>query len=503
MRILFSGVPAFGHLLPFAPLAREARAAGHEVALLTSGGMTEAIAADLPGVQLVPAGPMPAALFAEVGRRTGVADAAANPQPEAVAEFFAGVRVDLTADEAVAAARDWAPDLMICEATDFVGPLVASTLRVPWHMLALGPAVPPEFTAPMFALVAQRYAGRGLTPTMPGSYIDPVPSALQTPGFAPRARHLPVRAEARQRPAGSVDAGHEAARREHRRVQITLGTVFSDPDLLTTIIRSLDTTELDVVATLGVTGIAAPAIAGVDYRTFAHLAELLDVEVVLCAGGSGTVLGALSRGIPLVVLPQGDDQPLNAARTEAAGVAVVISDPQDAGAATRRVLNDPSFATAAHHLARSQSRQPPRTSSPPSSRTTLPPRWRTEVRRPTADDATRVEKSGRTRVDRFRHAGRSAARTCRDHRAEVPAAESLAAQPAAAWPGRPVPAAQPDVFPRVRPAWSAGGSDRPRSQPAMGGRTGPIPPRYGEVSAVVRRHSARTSGGGPHVRDRP
>ena len=348
MRVLLSGVPAFGHLLPFAPLARAARAAGHDVALLTSGGMAAALAADLPGVPVLPAGPMPDVLFAEVGRRTGVADAAADPQPAAVAEFFAGVRVDLSADEAVAAARDWAPDLMVCEATDFVGPLVAATLGVPWHLLALGPAVPPEFTAPMVALAGQRLADRGLTPTPPGSYIDPVPAALQTPGSVFPARHLPVRAEAHQRPGWTPPA---APARDRRRVLVTLGTVFSDAGLLAGIVGSLATEDVDVVATLGVTGLTAPSTPGVDYRPFAPLAELLDVDVVLCAGGSGTVLGALSRGVPLVVLPQGADQPLNAARTEAAGVAVVVHDPDEAGAATRRVLEDPSFATAARELA--------------------------------------------------------------------------------------------------------------------------------------------------------
>ncbi|MCZ2849930.1 glycosyltransferase [Modestobacter sp. VKM Ac-2978] len=356
MRILLSGVPAFGHLLPFAPLARAALAAGHDVALLTSGGMAPPLAADLPGVQVLPAGPMPDVLFAEVGRRTGVADAAADPQPEAVAEFFVGVRVDLTADEAVAVARDWAPDLMICEATDFVGPLVASTLGVPWHVLALGPAVPPEFTAPMVALAAERYAGRGLASTPPSSYIDPVPAALQTPGFTSPARHLLVRAEAHQRPGSSTAA--EPGTRGRRRVLVTLGTVFTDPDLLATIVGSLDDADVDVVATLGVTGLAAPDTPGVDYRPFAPLAELLDVDVVLCAGGSGTVLGALSRGIPLVVLPQGADQPLNAARTEAAGSAVVVHDPREAGAATRRVLEDPSFAAAARDLAAEIARTP-------------------------------------------------------------------------------------------------------------------------------------------------
>src|SRR5688500_13435227 len=142
MRILFSSVPQHGHLLPLLPLARAFRDRGHEVAVLTAAGMAPVLAPQ--GLELLAAGPLPDVLFAEVARRTG-ADPATAPTPDSVAEFFAGTRIDLTADEALAASKDFRADLVVAELCDFVGPLVAASTDTPVATLAFGPPLPPVF----------------------------------------------------------------------------------------------------------------------------------------------------------------------------------------------------------------------------------------------------------------------------------------------------------------------------------------------------------------------
>jgi UDP:flavonoid glycosyltransferase YjiC (YdhE family) len=66
---------------------------------------------------------------------------------------------------------------------------------------------------------------------------------------------------------------------------------------------------------------------------------------VISHGGSGGVVGALAHGLPMVLLPLGADQPLNAARCEALGVAVVLDaltvTSQAVGEAVSRVLEGP------------------------------------------------------------------------------------------------------------------------------------------------------------------
>ena len=78
-------------------------------------------------------------------------------------------------------------------------------------------------------------------------------------------------------------------------------------------------------------------------------------RAVVSHGGSGTMLGALAHGLPLVFVPQGADQFDNAALCEAAGAAVTVM-PEDAGAeriraALDRVLEETSYAEAARRLA--------------------------------------------------------------------------------------------------------------------------------------------------------
>ncbi|MDG9708954.1 hypothetical protein [Streptomyces sp. DH10] len=70
-------------------------------------------------------------------RQTGT-NAATDMSPATAGELFGGTRVDLGTDEALAAARDFGPDLVIAETADFLGPLAASRLGVPWASHGVG-----------------------------------------------------------------------------------------------------------------------------------------------------------------------------------------------------------------------------------------------------------------------------------------------------------------------------------------------------------------------------
>ena len=75
---------------------------------------------------------------------------------------------------------------------------------------------------------------------------------------------------------------------------------------------------------------------------------------VVAHGGSGTLLGALEQGLPLVLLPLGADQPANAEAAEAAGVARVLDPgrmtPEDVRDAVRMVLTQPAYRNHARRL---------------------------------------------------------------------------------------------------------------------------------------------------------
>lgn len=79
--------------------------------------------------------------------------------------------------------------------------------------------------------------------------------------------------------------------------------------------------------------------------------ELLpQCSLVVSHGGSGSVLGALAHGLPMVLLPLGADQPLNAERCATLGVARVLDAVSVTPAQVREAANA-VLAEARHRVA--------------------------------------------------------------------------------------------------------------------------------------------------------
>ena len=366
MRILFSGFPARGHILPLLPLARALYRRGDEVALLTEKSYISVLADE--NFEVLPAGAPVHDVFNEVTRRTGVdltprtSGQAENVAitPDVVAELFGGARVDLTIDDALDAARDWRPDLIISEVYDYVGPLVATALDVPTAVMLLGPSLPSEFFDAMATVVEDRYTARGLTQRPPKWFLDICPPTLQVDHWqAPQGR-LPLRPEAHRAPDATDPVS--VARRspsEDPKVLVTFGTEYVSPEVLSPILRELSTSGLELKVT---TGLLASATdfdvdhSKVTFVQFEPLDELLsDVDAVVLAGGAGSTLASLAAGLPLVVIPQGADQFVQATQVAASGAGLALmpgsAAPQAVSKALDAVLTDPSFRANARKVA--------------------------------------------------------------------------------------------------------------------------------------------------------
>ena len=77
-------------------------------------------------------------------------------------------------------------------------------------------------------------------------------------------------------------------------------------------------------------------------------------RVAICHGGHGTVLAALSAGVPVLCLVGGADQPAVATRAEQLGVGIRLpwgASSHDIGRALRELLDDAGFASRAEQLA--------------------------------------------------------------------------------------------------------------------------------------------------------
>ncbi|GAB6897660.1 glycosyltransferase [Kineosporia succinea] len=356
MRILISSCPAVGHLLPILPLARAAQRAGHEVALLSH----PSVAHLAPSLTLLPAGPSLEENLAEVMRRSGVdARDVAIDETEANAripvDFFVHARMDLGAAAARAAVREFAPGLVVADAADLFGPYTAAALGVPWAVH--GASLPfNEQLAKFFDVAAaERVAQEGVTLTSPVAYLDPWPDALLRPSDVYPAPRIPVRAVPHR---GEGAPWRRTRRGDRPTVLLTLGTLVDDPQALGGALDSLLELDVDVIVAphvAGDLGDRQPDPDRVQVAGFVPMKDLLDsgVDVVVTAGGAGTVLSALSAGIPLVVLPMGVDKPMNAERVASVGAGRTVTAPGEIAAAVAEVLATPAHARAAAHVAES------------------------------------------------------------------------------------------------------------------------------------------------------
>ena len=137
-------------------------------------------------------------------------------------------------------------------------------------------------------------------------------------------------------------------------VHVTEVTIHvRQPVVLRAAAQGLGHTEMEVIMTTGKhrdpasldLGPLAPNIRVERYVPHGDLFPRTDV--VVTTGGAGTVLTALSAGVPLVVIPTGWDLPENAQRVVEAGVGVRLHPkdctPKKLRAAVERVLGDPSY----------------------------------------------------------------------------------------------------------------------------------------------------------------
>jgi UDP:flavonoid glycosyltransferase YjiC (YdhE family) len=346
--MLFSSVTAAGHLLPLLPLADAAAHAGHDVAFLTGADMT----IYLGSRTLLPAGPGTAEWLAETQRRTGGGDAR-HPGEAAVAHFT-DTRIDLAYDEALNQARRFAPDLLVCEELDFVGPLVAAAGDIPWAAHTVTAPLPAKLYEAMLGRAAAQRIARGLPQRQRVALVDPLPDVLRLPIDPPlpadRIATRPVAHTGDRIPAVAPELpiGRPL-------VLVTGGTSVREPGLLGGLAASVAKEGFEVVVTVEpgtLSGGTGPVSTGVHEIGFVPLARLLpELDALVCTAGMGTVNAALTAGVPMVLRPVLADQPWNAQRVASAGAGLVIDDPAETGSAVRTALTEPRYRAAAQAAA--------------------------------------------------------------------------------------------------------------------------------------------------------
>lgn len=151
-------------------------------------------------------------------------------------------------------------------------------------------------------------------------------------------------------------------------VYATLGTVFNveSGDRLGRLTAALSMLDRDALLTTGheIARAELPT-PGARLRVEQFVAQrnvFGTCRAVVCHGGSGTLLAALSCGIPVILLPLGADQPDNADRCLELGLGVVLDattvTPTEIADAVETVIGDQRFTQAAAALASEAQSQP-------------------------------------------------------------------------------------------------------------------------------------------------
>ena len=360
MRILVTTTPGLGHILPVRRLASDLVERGHELRWVVGPGNVDVLVDG--GFDVTTAGISVADRQAEFNRR--YPDTASLPERERRAVAFSKLFGELAAPPMLEAlwplVQRWRPDLVLHDAAELAGPLVAAASGIRSVCHGFGELVPErsirrtgEQMAPLwesFGLAPDLYAGcyRGL-------YIDIYPPSLRSSDMA----HV-VEVQL-SRPAEGVPASG-------RLVYVTFGTVWNviDPGFRAAVVAAAGVAE-DVLVTVGPVG--DPSDLGtvpgnVTVERFVPQAEVLPRSAaVVCHGGSGTVLASLAHGVPLLCLPRGADQFGNAANVERRGAGMTLLGPsavegESLGNVLHRLLETPGPKAAAVGVAEEIAQMP-------------------------------------------------------------------------------------------------------------------------------------------------
>ncbi|MET0458563.1 MAG: glycosyltransferase [Ilumatobacteraceae bacterium] len=349
MKILFSTRPSFGHVYPLMPLAAAARDAGHDVRFATTGMFLPKLRAlgyrtEDVGITIERASDVIRSLLTADEMPKG---GDGRPDLEVGGRMF----IDLVARRTAA---DLAPvldradvDLVVYENFDVGAAVAAHASGRPAVCHSLSPRMPQAAIDLTSGDRLERlWAEHGVTsPTLDvftgDAYLDIFPTVLQEPSFRADPARVALRPMPFAEPGASVPAW--VGRTDRPLIYLTLGTVVATDDVLTPVIHGLASLDADVLVALGSADGTSLGTLPPNVRIEAFVDQpgvLAHAALAVHHGGSGTILGALTAGVPQLLLPKGADQFFNTDAMAAAGLAPVLAPAQVTASAITALAGD-------------------------------------------------------------------------------------------------------------------------------------------------------------------
>jgi UDP:flavonoid glycosyltransferase YjiC (YdhE family) len=337
VRVLFTSTQGAGHYQPLVPFIEGCLRLGHDVHVVVPPALDETLAASGYPYTLG-ADPAPEELgpIWESVRSVPVEEA----EGIVLRELFGRLKPAGMLPAVRDVAASWRPQLIVHEAQEYAGAVVAEEIGRPHVRVAVSLA--------RLEAVSLREAGPALECFRPGlderlaasPYLSCFPASLDPASFdVTRVRDSPVESSSEALPDWWED-------REAPLVYVTFGTVFGGMAEASAsfgvVLEALAELPVRVLLTTG--RAIDPAALGtlppnVHAESWIPQADVLrHAAVIVCQGGSGTMLGALAAGVPLVLVPLFADQRDNAAAVESAGAGIAVEAIGAAATATIRVL---------------------------------------------------------------------------------------------------------------------------------------------------------------------
>ncbi|MGA5305638.1 glycosyltransferase [Nucisporomicrobium flavum] len=265
---------------------------------------------------------------------------------------FAEKTIGETFHAASTVLKEFSPDLVLREPTEFGVTFAAELAGLPVSTVGIG------FFRSGDRLMSD--GGRLLLRLRTTAGLPATPAGLDA---LSRSRYVQTTPPSFERVPGAratmrvVDRGPGPAAPHGPRLLVTLGTLLNQGDLLDRVLAELAHVPMPCLLAAGdrATGIAGKAPPHVEVHPFADLGTLAaGCTALVCHGGFGSLMHALGRGLPAVVVPYNADQEWNAARVAelGAGCRVGWDELGDGGlAAAIRHVHSPPPRRAARGLA--------------------------------------------------------------------------------------------------------------------------------------------------------
>jgi MGT family glycosyltransferase len=370
VRILFTTTARLGHFHPLVPLARAAVSAGHEVAFACAQSLCAAVEASgfrvFPMVDDTLSDPGLTSALERIGRIPSSAPRAAAY----LMEVFVGIEARRMLPKLLELSRSWMPDLVVREEYEFGGAIIAERLAIPHAVVQVTHAANWQQQASLFGNVVARAfdelrASVGLAPDEKLEMLyrhlllsfDP-PSLIDPNVTLPKNTHH-LRGESFDRSSDDDAPRWLTSNAKRPIVYASLGTIAPTipsiyPQVYQTMLEGLRDLSGSLLMTIGHEsdpGVFGVQPAHVHLERYVPQSAFLDrCDVIVTHGGHNTVLAALAKGVPMIVVPFFADQADNAARVAAIGAGRVIPGRDLSANALREAVRD-VLENESYHLA--------------------------------------------------------------------------------------------------------------------------------------------------------